>query len=145
MMMPNKNARLQLVERDAEKHTWKLWQSYSKRKIIVLWWSSPVRVNCAKGHHYNQDLLNVSFLKSILIYKYNMCQYFTWSVEHNCNSFELFTIQFRVSKIVNKTHFENIVGIGENAGNQHFLLLPQCFLPYQKQMSSTEPHSNYHL
>ena len=22
---------------------------------------------------------------------------------------------------------ENIVGEGENAGNQHFLLLPQCF------------------
>ena len=22
---------------------------------------------------------------------------------------------------------ENIVGIGENAGNQHFLLFPQCF------------------
>ena len=25
--------------------------------------------------------------------------------------------------------FENIVGKGENAGNQHFLLFPQCFLP----------------
>ena len=24
--------------------------------------------------------------------------------------------------------FENIVGKGENAGNQHFLLYPQCFL-----------------
>ena len=24
---------------------------------------------------------------------------------------------------------ENIVGKGENAGNQHFLLVPQCFLP----------------
>ena len=24
----------------------------------------------------------------------------------------------------------NIVGKGENAGNQHFLLFPQCFLPY---------------
>ena len=28
--------------------------------------------------------------------------------------------------------FENIEGKGENAGNQHFLLFPQCFLPYQK-------------
>ena len=26
-----------------------------------------------------------------------------------------------------KKPFENIVGKGENAGNQHFLLLPQCF------------------
>ena len=30
---------------------------------------------------------------------------------------------------------ENIMGKGENAGKQHFLLFPQCFLPYQK------PHS----
>ena len=27
----------------------------------------------------------------------------------------------------------NIVGKGENAGNQHFLLFPQCFLPYKRQ------------
>ena len=26
-----------------------------------------------------------------------------------------------------KKTFENIVGQGENAGNQHFLLIPQCF------------------
>ena len=25
--------------------------------------------------------------------------------------------------------FENIVGKGENAGDQHFLLFPQCLLP----------------
>ena len=25
---------------------------------------------------------------------------------------------------------ENIVGKGENAGNQHFLLFPQCFQPF---------------
>ena len=28
-----------------------------------------------------------------------------------------------------KRAIENIVGKGENAGNQHFLLFPQCFLP----------------
>ena len=33
-----------------------------------------------------------------------------------------------------KEAFENILGKGENAGNQHFLLLPQCFLPFQKQV-----------
>ena len=27
-------------------------------------------------------------------------------------------------------YFENIEGKGENAGYQHFLLFPQCFLPY---------------
>ena len=30
-----------------------------------------------------------------------------------------------------KRPFENIVGKGENTGNQHFLLFPQCFLPYR--------------
>ena len=30
-----------------------------------------------------------------------------------------------------KKPFENIVGKGENAGIQHFLLYPQCFLPFQ--------------
>ena len=31
--------------------------------------------------------------------------------------------------------FGNIVQKGENAGNQHFLLFPQCFLPFLKQIS----------
>ena len=34
---------------------------------------------------------------------------------------------------LSKKPFENIVGRGENAGNQHFLLFQQCFQPYQKQ------------
>ena len=36
--------------------------------------------------------------------------------------------------------FENIVGKEENAGNQHFLLFPQCFLPIQKQTLTFELH-----
>ena len=36
-----------------------------------------------------------------------------------------------------KDSFENIVIKGENAGNQHFLLFPQCFLPYQKHKPTT--------
>ena len=31
---------------------------------------------------------------------------------------------------------ENIVEKGENAGNQHFLLFPQCFLPFTKHFFS---------
>ena len=35
-----------------------------------------------------------------------------------------------------KKFFENILGKGENAGNQHFLLFPQCFFePFPKQIS----------
>ena len=36
-------------------------------------------------------------------------------------------------KTLKKKAFENIVGKGENAGHQHFLLFPQCFLPDQRQ------------
>ena len=32
--------------------------------------------------------------------------------------------------------FVNIVGIGENPGNQSFLVVPQSFLPYQRQKLS---------
>ena len=31
--------------------------------------------------------------------------------------------------------FENTFGKGENAGNQHFLLFPKCFLPPPKLIS----------
>ena len=37
-----------------------------------------------------------------------------------------------------KTAFENIVGKGENGGNQHFLLFPQCFLLLPTQISVFE-------
>ena len=37
-----------------------------------------------------------------------------------------------------KKPFEK-VGKEENAGNQHFLLFLQCFLPYQRQISSYNP------
>ena len=36
--------------------------------------------------------------------------------------------------------FENIVGKGENAMNQLFLLFPQCFLPSEKQTECFEHH-----
>ena len=48
------------------------------------------------------------------------------SLQHN--SYPLTTLQ--------KEPFENIMGEGENAANQHFLLFPQCFLTFQNQ--STE-------
>ena len=40
-----------------------------------------------------------------------------------------------------KKPFENNVGKGENAGNQHFLLFPHCFLPIPKRMSVFNLHS----
>ena len=34
-----------------------------------------------------------------------------------------------------KKAFENIVGEGENVGNQHFSLFPPCFLPIKNRMN----------
>ena len=42
----------------------------------------------------------------------------------------LFITQFRLLITRTKEALENTVGKGENAGNQHFLLFLQCFLPY---------------
>ena len=44
-----------------------------------------------------------------------------------------------------KKPLENIVGKGENAGNQHSLFIPQGFLPSQRQKSSFELHLFCHL
>ena len=48
--------------------------------------------------------------------------------------YQLFTTQSQLLTTQCKKAFENIVGKGENAGNQHFLLLPQCFLLFPKQI-----------
>ena len=39
-----------------------------------------------------------------------------------------------------KKPFQSTVVKGENAGNQHFLLFPQCFLLYQRQKLSLMLH-----
>ena len=36
--------------------------------------------------------------------------------------------------------FENIVRKAENAGNQHFLLFPQCLPPHHEKVASVKPH-----
>ena len=40
---------------------------------------------------------------------------------------------------------ENILGKGENAGHQHFLLFPQCFLLIPKRTSVVMLHLFYRL
>ena len=39
-----------------------------------------------------------------------------------------------------KKPFENIVGKGENAGDQHFLLFPECFLTIPQRISVYKLH-----
>ena len=49
---------------------------------------------------------------------------------------------FILTTLKNKP-FGNIVGKGENAGNQHFLLFPQCFLTYKGRISPFEQELKY--
>ena len=46
----------------------------------------------------------------------------------------MFTTKSRLLTTLKKEAFQNILGKGENAGNQHFLLFPKCFLPFPKQI-----------
>ena len=46
-----------------------------------------------------------------------------------------FTTQSQLLTTLKNKPFRNIVGKGENAGYQHFLLFQQCFLPFPKQNS----------
>ena len=45
-----------------------------------------------------------------------------------------FSKQSHIFMTLKKKPFENIKGEGENAGYQHFLLFPQCFLLFNKQI-----------
>ena len=45
-----------------------------------------------------------------------------------------FTTQSQLLTTLKEELFENIMGKGENAGHQHFLLFPQCFQPFLKQI-----------
>ena len=46
-----------------------------------------------------------------------------------------FTAQCQLLTTMRKKPFVNIVGKGENAGYQHFLLFLQCFLTYLRKIS----------
>ena len=58
---------------------------------------------------------------------------------------KLFTTQSQILMTLRKRPFENIVGKGENAAKQHFILFPQCFLPYQRHKSSFDLCMNCRL
>ena len=53
-------------------------------------------------------------------------------VMYHRGAFKLFTTQSGGLSTLTEKPLENIVGKGENAGNQHFLLFPQCFLFFQR-------------
>ena len=54
------------------------------------------------------------------------------------------TTQSQLLTALKKKSFENIVGIGENAGNKHFLLFLQSFIPIPKLISVFKFNSFFH-
>ena len=85
-------------------------------------WSSSWFCFSGKLFTKQQKILDGSKLKAFADNKMNMIEKLKW-------------VLGRVENIVGKgenagnQHFL-IVGKGENAGNQHFLLFPQCFLKF---------------
>ena len=61
------------------------------------------------------------------------------------NSFNPLPHESQLLMTLKKKAFENTVGRRENAGNQHFLLFPQCFLLYQREKSSLKQLLLCHL
>ena len=66
----------------------------------------------------------------------------TWGSVVKC---QLFTIQSQLLTTQKKKALENTVRKGENAGNQHFLLFPQCFTPFPRQILIFQPNLICHL
>ena len=52
---------------------------------------------------------------------------------------------YHIITMLSRKLFEKNVGIGESAGNQHFLLFPRCFLLLPKQISIFQSHLLYRL
>ena len=49
-----------------------------------------------------------------------------------------------MARLISKT-IEEIMGKGENAGYQYFLIFQRCFLPFHNQIPIFEPHLFSHL
>ena len=59
----------------------------------------------------------------------------------------LLTLYPTIPSFINpgKSLLKTLWGKGENAGNQHFPLFPQCFLLYQVKFSPSKASLSYHL
>ena len=87
-----------------------------------IWIWNPRMKSC------NHTLNNNPLLMYLNFWRINFVIRATFnSIPHNHN--------FKRPHLIMKP-FENIVRKGENTGDQHFLLFPQCFLPFQKQISN---------
>ena len=70
-----------------------------------------------------------------IVSKVEIASYKCFLLFPNClQSFKPFATQSRLLTTLEKNPLENIVGIGENAGNQHFPFFPQCFFTIPKRI-----------
>ena len=74
-------------------------------------------------------IIDISFHYYLLFYRHFLFYIFTEKSHH-------LTLYHKITFFKDPVYeaFENIVEKGENAGNQHFLLFQQCFLPFPKQI-----------
>ena len=77
-------------------------------------------------------LLGLSKFQCSFFLQFDFCSAITDENRLDCSTS---TSQILILKHQEPTAFENIVGKGENARNEPFLLFPQCFLLYQKSVS----------
>ena len=93
--------------------------------------------------HKNQGWERVIEQVLLLFSKY-ICVYMHFDVSHQLLyciydfSCQPFTTLWRLLMPPRIKPFKDKVTKGENAGNQHFILFPQCFLPFQKDIAPYE-------
>ena len=80
---------------------------------------------------------NINFSVTLIL---SSASFFNLDQSKNVHQLSLCTTQSRFLSIQGKNPFENIAGKGENAGHQHFLLFPQCFLPFPIQITIFQSH-----
>ena len=109
---------LPLTSREACKKSspW-LW----KEKLCLYWCEKARKHTCVICRHNVSISSNISLLLEL-------SPKVSWP----------FSTQTWLLTSLKKKAFENIVGKEENAGNKHFLLFPQCFLLFPKQISIFE-------
>ena len=90
--------------------------------VFCVWWCVFRLKICVKGNPSIDQSWSWPFRQSL-------------GGQDRCmHSSVIHTTQIQLLTSQRKKTFENIVGKGENVGNQNFLLFPLCFLPFSKQI-----------
>ena len=103
------NFRLVQIETNCRQH----FEVYLKWKISTI-----------KGRNHCEKRRNKLLVTSNFFFSHNVCHSYISFVHQNAALFGNWLTQSRLLTTLKEKAFENIVGRGENAGNQHFLLFP---------------------